>query len=473
MGMGKNNNGAYVRYHIDTKHTPDIEKWPPRFDVKVGKFGLAKEIISEVIHYGLKNKDVILSRPCLYGVFSGPVGGFAPRPNLCVGCLRCTTEYPDFVKVSHNPERHKLGDSYFTSNFVNAISYEAERGMIPVKGAGYRGRFGGEGWEGMWTDMSEIVRPTRDGIHGREFISTVVDIGYKPNFLLFGPEGHSIGTQPRVISIPIPMIIDILPSSVSCERLWRISSQAAQSLGSLAIIPLKHILDYKLESQHVVPLIKPGEHNTMEMLNSSPQMIEMDGWDEKLYQYIQTRFPACLLSLRMQFSSSNNLLKFMQMGIHVFHLVADYHGRGEDGKFVLDMIRAAHSVFVGAGIRQEVTLIGSGGIIAAEHIPKAILCGLDVVALDTPLIVALQGKFRGKCRDPQTSQFILPKKLTVNWGKQRLMNLIASWRDQLLEISGAMGIREIRRMRGEMGRAMFMIDLEREAFVGIEGYDVA
>ena len=26
----------------------------------------------------------------------------------------------------------------------------------------------------MWTDMSEIVRPTRDGIHGREYISTSV-----------------------------------------------------------------------------------------------------------------------------------------------------------------------------------------------------------------------------------------------------------------------------------------------------------
>jgi len=42
------------------------------------------------------------------------------------------------------------------------------------------------------------------------------------------------------------------------------------------------------------------------------------------------------------------------------------------------------------GSRQEVSLIGSGGIIAAEHIPKGILCGLDAVALDTPIMVALQ-----------------------------------------------------------------------------------
>ncbi|MFQ5614893.1 MAG: hypothetical protein ACE5GO_00260 [Anaerolineales bacterium] len=65
-----------------------------------------------------------------------------------------------------------MGDSYFTTNYVNAVTYESQSGSVPVRGAGYRGKFGGEGWDGMWTDMSEIVRPARDGIHGREFIST-------------------------------------------------------------------------------------------------------------------------------------------------------------------------------------------------------------------------------------------------------------------------------------------------------------
>jgi hypothetical protein len=47
---------------------------------------------------------------------------------------------------------------------------------------------------------------------------------------------------------------------------------------------------------------------------------------------------------------------------------------------------------------------------------------------------------------------------------------MASWRDQLLEILGAMGIREVRRLRGEMGRAMFMKTLEKDAFAEIEGF---
>ncbi|MCC6396037.1 MAG: hypothetical protein IT282_03390, partial [Bacteroidetes bacterium] len=56
------------------------------------------------------------------------------------------------------------------------------------------------------------------------------------------------------------------------------------------------------------------------------------------------------------------------------------------------------------------------------------------------------------------------------WGVQRLKNLLTSWRDQLLEVMGAMGLREVRRLRGEMGRAMFQKDLQREAFEGITGY---
>jgi len=48
--------------------------------------------------------------------------------------------------------------------------------------------------------------------------------------------------------------------------------------------------------------------------------------------------------------------------------------------------------------------------------------------------------------------------------------LIASWRDQLLEILGAMGLREVRRLRGELGRAMFQTELEREAFASIPGF---
>jgi hypothetical protein len=50
------------------------------------------------------------------------------------------------------------------------------------------------------------------------------------------------------------------------------------------------------------------------------------------------------------------------------------------------------------------------------------------------------------------------------YAAQRMVNLMAAWHSQLIEVLGAMGIREVRRLRGEVGRAIFVEDIEREAF---------
>lgn len=461
---------GYQRYHIPTEQTPDLVSWPSRFKVKVGKVGLARHLITDLIRRRF-DMEVVTSRPCMYGVFSGPVGGFAPREHLCVGCLRCTVEYPGFVEILPNPEHQALGDSYFTYRQVEAVAYEAETGRIPVKGAGYRGYFGGEGWDGMWTDMSEIVRPTRDGIHGREFISTVVDIGNKPGFLLFDRSGEPRGNLPLSFSIPVPFLLDVLASAVASSNLYQILAQTAKEIHSLAVVPIGFILEDNLCGDHLVPLASSADLGRLSVLPFQPHMVEMDGWDAALFQEIQAWWPEALVCLRIPFTAGADLLRYTEMGVGVFHLTADYHGRGADGAFVFELIRAAHQTFVKAGRRDEVTLLGSGGIVAAEHVPKAIIAGLDAVALDTPLLVALQGRFSGEFTGHNGATCRLPGAMAQDWAVQRLKNLATAWWDQLLEVLGAMGLREVRRLRGEMGRAMFQKDLEREAFAGIEGYD--
>ena len=459
----------YHRYHITTQSAPDIEKWPSRFNVTVGRVGLAKNIIKEIFHFGFgERREVVLSRPCIYGVFSGPVGGFAPRPQDCVGCLRCTTEYPDYVKVEPNPARQQLGDSYFTFNYVNTISTEALDGSIPVKGAGYRGKFGGEGWDGMWTDMSEIVRPTRDGIHGRESISTIADIGYAPAFLQFDADGQVLGDTPNSLSIPLPMLFDLSAAPFANDAFLAGAAKAAAEVGTLIILSVDVILRLGLGGDHIVPLVQPHDEDKLASL-PTPRLVTLSEWDAQLYASIRETLPDALVSLQVN-AVSDALTEAVEAGIHVFQWVSSFHGRDSQGSFILDSIRSIHKFFVEAGIREEVTLLGSGGMIAAEHIPKALLVGLDAVALDTPLIVAAQGKFNGECESRATSRFTFPQKLTADWAAQRIINLAAAWRDQLLEISGAMGIRETRRLRGEMGRAMFMADLEAAAFEGIDGY---
>jgi hypothetical protein len=456
---------TYKRYHIPVAPAPNSAPHPRRFNVNVSKIGLASLLVREIFHYR-GDMSTVLSRPCMYGVFSGPVGGFAPRPDNCVGCLRCTVQYPDMVRVEPNSDRLELGDSYFTPDNVDTVLYEAATGRVPVKGAGYRGRYGGPGWDGMWTDMSEIVRPTRDGIHGREFISTQIDIGERPAWLSFDEEGGLDGDPWQVIRLPLPMLFDRLPDSLLSGGWEAALLDAAGSLETLAIVPWKALREMSSAPSALVPLVAPAEIDHLLEAAWRPRMVEIEGWDAGAFARLGAAWPECVVAVRLPFGDPID--EPLASGCRTLHFVADYHGRTSSG-FVLESIREVHDALVARGVREQTTLIGSGGLTAAEHVPKAIIAGLDAVALDTPLLIALQGRFRGECRTAESCKVEMPN-VDRAWAKQRLINLMGSWRDQMLEILGAMGIREVRRLRGEVGRAMFQADLEKEAFGEIEGY---
>ncbi len=462
---------SYHRYHIDTIETKDKQALPNRFLVDVGKLGLAKLLISEVFEYWGK-WDVVFARPCTYGVFSGPVGGFSPRPEKCVGCLRCTIEHPEFVTITPNPALSSLGDSYLNSNIISTIDEEAKKGTVPVRGQGYRGRFGGPGWDGMFTDMSEIVRPSRDGIHGRELISTIVDIGSKPMRLQFDADGGLVSAGPKMMSIQVPFIFDSPAKSVMTPRLAKIWKTAAEQVDTLALIPGEMVNSNDLASPSVVPIISLNSAHTAGSFNNGTRMVQLDGWDPSVYSSISASNPDLMISIRMSFESGwqEQFNEMIDAGVSVIHFVANNHGVADGGRFIMEIIIEAHEMLLKAGVRDKVTLLHTGGVVASDHLPKAIICGLDAVGLDLPLLLAMQARLSGDTsnREGYTAKF--PRKFKDSWACQRIVNLTGSWRDQMLEILGAMGIREVRRLRGEMGRAMWCNHLEEEAFSEIEGF---
>lgn len=422
-----------------------------------------------------------VKKKCVMGVYEkrslDPVQMMDTLDYLCLDCFRCVQSCPGrLIHKSLNPHYLSVGDDYWTAELIESIWYQASTGRIPVSGAGYGGPFSGDGFDSMWTDMSEIVRPTRDGIHGREYISTTVDVGRKPPYLRLGPGGELMEPPPPILEVPLPVMFRMPPWSPSGLCIHEAILWGAKELGTYALLDEEtiHRIPAGLR-ERALPVISgcSGRQDVHELLGLSP-LVEITYSDRvvQLWQNIKERHPGTIVSIRVPFEGdvAGRCSRLAHLGVEVIHLYADPHGRewGEKGsRFIKDGIRDVHDRLVKEGVRDEVTIVAGGGIAAAEHMAKAVICGADLVTVDIALLVAMECRVCGRCSRGLECPVEL-ENVDPRWGGLRIRNLMAGWHNQLLEIMGAMGMRDVRRLRGEMGRAMFFEDLERD-FVGLLG----
>ncbi len=417
-----------------------------------------------------------VKRQCIYDVYNERTFDVTQMADtidsLCHDCLRCVQSCPGQVitKVI-NPRFKLLGNRYWTPEIICRQWYQAETGKIPVSGAGYGGPFSGPGFDDMWTDMSEIVRPTRDGIHGREYINTVVDLGRKPAYLSLDSSGALVGRAPKNVELPLPVLFNDLPLGSLSQNVFLSMAEAAQAMGTLMVVPLQHWQPY-LEpyKSSLIPLLNAGQVEEQRNLIRSVSIVEIHDSpaSEAVIAGLKAEDSGTLVMIRAPFGAGcrERALALTEAGADILHFYADRDGdvrMGEDSRFVKDMIRTVHMGLVNAGVRDDITIVASGGIAMAEHVAKSIICGADAVAVDIPLLLALECRLCFQCESglpcPVEIENVHPQ-----WGKTRILNLNAAWRNQLIEVLGAMGIREVRRLRGEVGRAMFFKDLEADTF---------
>jgi len=461
------------RYHIPTRAAP------PRFR-RIGKFGIVdRREDCSACHSCVK-------RECVYDCYSDEdnrlrkIGGYADYLYECKSCLCCVQSCTKgLLSRKVNPEFQALGDDFWTPDIISTTWYQAETGKIPVSGAGYGGPFVGPGFDEMWTDMSEIVRPTRDGIHGREYISTSVDIGRKFPRLSFDTKGELTGTSQPLVEIPVPVIFDVTPGRTENfefpASVGVAAASAAHRLGILSIVRPADLSDsFEPFADAIVPIFDEECHPEKRWLERARMAEVPDGEDvvEKIAA-IKKLNSSLVVAVRRRFNrrSAERVLQLAESGVEVIHLYADCAGREWEEcspRHISRVTREVHLALVEARIRDEVTLIASGGIALAEHMAKEIICGADLVAIDMPVPVALECRVCGSCRRRIACPVELDT-IDLGYATQRIMNLIGAWRSQLIEVLGAMGMREVRRLRGEVGRAMFFEDLERESFGPIFG----
>jgi hypothetical protein len=330
--------------------------------------------------------------------------------------------------------------------------------------------FASPGYDSMWTDMSEIVRPTRDGIHGREYISTTVDLGARVDHLDFDPSGKLLTKMPLTVEVPLPMLMDVCRSSDLVSAPFEGLIKAAGTLGILMFFPAGTKLPAGVDaaSPCLAPVFLPGRIDVPTV--PSPKLVELtmsSVWKNDLSS-LRSRFPGSVIGARIEVAQGVEELavELVSSGVGVLHLLYDEQGREKgNGRLAKDSLLSINNALAQRSLRESASLLSAGGLAAAEHVPKSVICGADAVVLEQALKVALGCHAGPTCNVCPMDKEDTTTEVTY-W---KVVNMVGAWRDQLLEVMGAMGIREARRLRGEIGRAIFYVDAEKDAFADIPG----
>jgi hypothetical protein len=281
---------------------------------------------------------------------------------------------------------------------------------------------------------------------------------------------------PDTVDLPIPILFDIPADNLS-PNVREALIKAAVEINTCIIMPAAKITpELEQYSNNIIPCLTPTEIDMHEDVLKKVRLVAIEYSGTLLSDFLGLKEKIKNLGHALSIirvpaikDVENIVAKLAHSGAEIIHIVADYRGRelndsaGTEGRFLKDIIQAVHLRLVEDRIRDEITLIASGGIAMAEHVPKAMLCGADLTAIDIPLIIALGVRIY---EEPE-KLLIFPErldKIPSSIVTQRIVNLIGAWHLQILEMMGAMGIREARRLRGETGRAIFYEEIDKDTF---------
>jgi glutamate synthase domain-containing protein 2 len=194
---------------------------------------------------------------------------------------------------------------------------------------------------------------------------------------------------------------------------------------------------------------------------------------KKHIDWIKEVNPRALVSVKVSTPTDVDMVAVgsFYAGAHVVQLDGSYGGTGaapDIAKKNIAMpieyaIPKVHRFLAAEGIRNEVTLMASGGLRTAWDVAKAIALGADGAILGTAELVALGCIRVAQCEkglgcpfgitttDPEQA-----KKIDADVGFQQIVNLYTSWLGQLAGILQTLGMRSIRELRGRSDLLVYL-----------------
>ena len=447
------------------------------------------------------------------------------REENCVGCHRCATFCPTrAINISRSPLEYRENRNWGRED-IEDIWRQAESGGMLLTGMGTD-----KGhriyWDHLVINASQVTNPSIDPL--REPMELATYLGRKPDRVEVDSRGNLKTEIPPQVRIDVPVMFSAMSYGAVSLTVHHALARAATEMGTMwntgegglhpslykygkntivqvasgrfgvqpDYLDAARIVEIKI-GQGAKPGIGghlPGEKVSAEV--ASTRMIPR-GTDalspapqHDIYSIEDLR------QLIFALKEATNYTKPISVKIAAVHnsaAIASGMVRAGADIIVLDGIRGATGAApkvirdnVGIpielalaavdtrlrqeGIRNQASIVVSGGIRNAGDVTKAIALGADAVNIGTAALVALgchvcQQCHTGKCAwGICTTDLGLTRRINPDIGAQRLANLLRGWALEIKDMLGGLGVNALESLRGNRHhlRGVALSDTELE-----------
>ncbi|MCL0075928.1 glutamate synthase-related protein [Dehalococcoidia bacterium] len=428
----------------------------------------------------------------------------------CVGCHRCVLFCPTHaLTIRRNPLDYRENYNW-RSEVIEDIIRQAETGGMLLTGMGsdkgYRIY-----WDHLVLNASQVTNPSIDPL--REPMELTTYLGQKPDRVELDPEDFNLKTElaPQV-RLEVPVMFAAMSYGAVSINVHESLARAATAMGTLwntgegglhprlyeygnntvvqvasgrfgvhpGYLDAARVIEIKI-GQGAKPGIGghlPGEKVSAEVsttrmipqgtdaLSPAPQhdIYSIEDLAQLVYALKEATNYTKPVSVKIAAVHNSSAIAsgMVRAGADIIVLDGLRGATGAAPKIIRDNVGIPIEMALASvdsrlrqeGIRNQASIVVSGGIRSSGDLAKAIALGADAVYIGTAALIALgctvcQQCHTGKCAwGICTSDLALTKRVNPDIGARRLANLLRGWSLELQDILGGLGVNALESLRG-------------------------